>query len=481
MDRRTFLASTLAAAACLTPAQAQTEALSSGRLQEDIRLLERAWNAMHPGLYRYNTPAQIERMFEAARHWAGRERSLGEAFVQFTRLSAALKCGHTFPNPANQGRRLRETLLDTTRRLPFAMRWIDGDMIVTHAMPDAGLVRGDRVLKIDGVSASTLRRRLLPLMRADGSSDAKRLRLLSIDPADDTGVFDLYRALVFGANESVLLDIERGGTRIGRRAALVSADARLAAFAQPQDNEGWSFAIEGGIGRLTMPDWALYDSQFAWRAFIDASVDALIAEDAQGLIVDLRSNEGGLDCGDVLLERLIAEPIQPQLARRLTRYRRAPAELDASLDTWDPSFKDWGDAAVGPDAEGFYELVRGDEVDGPINPRGPRFEGRLIVLTDASNSSATFQFAQKIKDDGLGTLVGETTGGNQRGINGGAFFFFRLPNSRVEVDLPLIGYFPTTAQPDAGIIPDVSAAPSRRDVLDERDSALEAARALLSA
>ncbi|MBC7805157.1 MAG: hypothetical protein H7145_03305 [Akkermansiaceae bacterium] len=49
------------------------------------------------------------------------------------------------------------------------------------------------------------------------------------------------------------------------------------------------------------------------------------------------------------------------------------------------------------------------------------FVGHLYVLVDSSNSSATFQFAKVIKQNNLGTLVGQPTGGNQRGINGGHF------------------------------------------------------------
>ena len=49
-------------------------------------------------------------------------------------------------------------------------------------------------------------------------------------------------------------------------------------------------------------------------------------------------------------------------------------------------------------------------------------------------------------------LVGQPTGGNQRGITGGAFFFLRLPNSKIEVDVPLIGQYPATEQPDGGLL-----------------------------
>ncbi|MBY0566571.1 MAG: S41 family peptidase [Hyphomonadaceae bacterium] len=456
-SRRDLLAGVAAGAGlALIPSAAAAQELTfaPAALREDLAVLERAWTTMHPGLLRYNTPASIARLFAEARDWANAERSLGAFFVELARVSAAVRCGHTFPNPSNQGRRARETLIEPTRCVPFAFRWIEGEMIVTAAMADTGLRAGDRVLRLDGVSSRTLRRRLMPLMRADGGNDAKRIVLMSVDPKDDHATFDLYRGLVFGAGAACEVEIVRQGARSRLSVSTVTADARRAALGQNGPNENWSFSIEEGIGRLTMPDWALYDSEWDWRGFIDESVDQLIDAQARGLIVDLRSNEGGLGCGDTLLERLIEQPLAPQRSRTRVRYRRAPADLDPYLETWDPSFKDWGEAAVGPDADGFYDLRRADEVEQPLVPRGRRFNGDLVVLTDASMSSATFQFAQKVKDNRLGVLVGETTGGSRRGINGGAYFFFRLPNSRLEVDLPLIGYFPETPQPDEGTLPD---------------------------
>lgn len=104
-----------------------------------------------------------------------------------------------------------------------------------------------------------------------------------------------------------------------------------------------------------------------------------------------------------------------------------------------------------------------------IAPKGPRFIGRLAVLIGPQNSSATFAFAQAVRRERLGALVGEPTGGNRRGINGGCFYFFRLPETGLEADLPLIGTFPTTPQPDAGIVPDVTVAPTAAMIAAGRD------------
>jgi C-terminal processing protease CtpA/Prc len=159
---------------------------------------------------------------------------------------------------------------------------------------------------------------------------------------------------------------------------------------------------------------------------------------------------------------------------RLVRYRRVPAALNPYLDTWDDSFRDWGETAR-PFNDRFLRLERGDG-DRIIAAKGPRIDIPLAVLISPQNSSATFQFASLFKSTGLGMLIGETTGGNRRGINGGAFVFARLPESGIEFDLPLIGYYPVEPQPDAGIEPDLAVANSAADIAVGFDRVLETAR-----
>lgn len=95
-----------------------------------------------------------------------------------------------------------------------------------------------------------------------------------------------------------------------------------------------------------------------------------------------------------------------------------------------------------------------DPAGSVIQPKAPRFRGKVRVLVGPVNSSATFQFALTMQESKLGTLVGQPTGGNRRGINGGAFYFLRLPNSGIEVDLPLVALFPVREEEDRGVEPD---------------------------
>jgi C-terminal processing protease CtpA/Prc len=99
----------------------------------------------------------------------------------------------------------------------------------------------------------------------------------------------------------------------------------------------------------------------------------------------------------------------------------------------------------------------------------------MVALISPQNSSATFQFALKCKQSGLGTLIGETTGGNLRGINGG-YFFATLPESGIEFDVALISFSPDGPMPaDAGVEPDIAIKQSAKDIAEGTDPAMDAA------
>jgi C-terminal processing protease CtpA/Prc len=227
----------------------------------------------------------------------------------------------------------------------------------------------------------------------------------------------------------------------------------------------------GAAALLTMPSWGMYDSKWDWRGWLDEQVDRLITDRVPRLVVDLRANEGGLDCGNTLAERLVTAPIPFEEVRRLVRYRTVPDDLRPHLDTWDRSFDQLGETAVRMNDRFLRLDGRGDQVP-PVAPRGRRYEGDVRILIGPQNSSATFQFADFVRRSGITTLVGEPTGGNRRGINGGCFYFLRLPGTGLEVDLPLVGRFPTTPQPDAGVRPDVTVPVTQASIASGLDAQL---------
>ncbi|CAN5555012.1 S41 family peptidase [soil metagenome] len=479
-SRRALLAGGLTAAA-LGSSRAWADTgpeIASAALIEDADLFRRAYFALHPGLLRYSSEAAMAANFADLRAFCARPRPLAQAHLAFARTVAKVRCGHSYLNPYNQTGPALSLIEDGRTRLPFRFRWLGDRMVVAEGGAGADAPpRGTEILAIGGVPVGRILATLAPYACADGHNDAKRVRLMEVRGESLWELFDVYFPLLFPslvADGAATLTLRLPGGEVRRRrVALLTRQQRavgVRAGAEPKGAVRPAWAVErlaDGVAWLTMPTWALYDSPWDWTTALNAMMDDLIADRAPGLILDLRGNGGGLDVGDVILSRLVDRTVLKADAPRFVRYRKTPADLDPYLKTWDSSFRDWGDKAVEPPINGLYRLTRYDDTpEGDvIAPVGRRFTGRVAVIIDASNSSATFGFADTLKQHGLATLIGQTTGGNRRGINGGAFFFLRLPGSGLEIDVPLIGYFPTAPQPDAGVEPDIPVPVSIEDIV----------------
>lgn len=467
---------------------AETDNLATAGLQADVDILQRAYETLHPGLLRYNTPEEIKAHFASLRRALDHDQSRASVFVALSQLAATIECGHTYANFYNQSPAVQAALFKGTNRVPFYFRWLDGRMIVTRDFSsDTRLRPGSEILAIDGVATPQILKTLMTVARADGANDAKRIAYLEVQGNDDYEAFDIFLPLFYPQiGPAIALKVrDTNGVAWTTSVPALSYKQRLSFRPKAAAGSGspWQLTFpRQGVALLDMPTWAMYNSTWDWHRYLDGVFAKLQARHARSLIIDLRANEGGDDVGNVILAHLVGrDPTLPDYLR-LVRYRSVPRDLLPYLDTWDASFKDWGDKAK-PYNQRFYRLTKyDDDARGTIIAAlSPRFAGRVFVLVGPTDSSATFQFAGIVKSQHLGTLIGQRTGGNRRGINGGAFFFVRLPHSGLEMDLPLIGTFPVVAQPDAGIDPDIRVAITIDDIKEGRDPELEKAFSLASA
>lgn len=455
------------------PPQVASPTLKSADLLADLGILERTYRVLHPGLNRYLTPSQVDRLFNDARRELSRDQTRADVFLVLTKLTAAIRCGHSYPNPSNQSAEVARSLFEHPR-LPWLFVWRDGQMLVTRSFV-AELAAGTVVEAIEGIPTRALFAQLLPLARADGHNDAKRAAYLSVVGESDHEAFDLLAPLVapaLFAGPTIRVRVRAGEVTVPLQSAAERATATAPVPLGP-DAPLWTLEWKDRVAYLKMASWVAYKTKRDWRADLEEMMAQLVERNAAGLIVDLRGNEGGDDAGDVILAHMIDAPIMRGEMRRRIRFRSVPSDLRPYLDTWDRSFFELGKDAT-PLAGGWYEL-RSEAGADLIEPRGPRYTGNLVVLIDAANSSATFQFALTVQQKAIGRLIGTPTGGSQRGINGGAFFFVRLPRTGLEVDLPLIGTFPVAEAADVGVVPDETIVATPEDVARDRDPALEAA------
>lgn len=192
--RLALLALILAAAIFPAPASAEdaTPLSPAEQLCADFAILKRVYEELHPGLYHYNTKAQMGAHFCALEAELSRDLTLRQAYVAISAFLAGVRCGHTYAHFFNQPDAVADALFKGQDKVPFYFRWLVRQMIVTKNFSgDARLTPGTVVLAINGVPTGKILDRLLTVARTDGSNEAKRVSYLEVIGGSDYEAFDV--------------------------------------------------------------------------------------------------------------------------------------------------------------------------------------------------------------------------------------------------------------------------------------------------
>jgi hypothetical protein len=475
------LAAALVVSTGVAWAQPAAPEISADDARRDLRILKRAFTELHPGLYRYTTPAELDAEFAAADAAVAQGSNRAAMYLLASQLSAAVRCGHTWTNPLNQRKDLVESLFQRADKLPLTLRWVQGRALITGSAAP-GVAAGAELLAIDGRPVADISAALLPYLRADGRHvGSLGKRWSQLDSGPNGGAMDRlfplrfppqtvsgtlrYRLLVRDNDPATPRDVD---------VPAVSEAERQRALPPPAQQ--WSFKIEGDTATLTLPTFSFWRSDFKPEAYLARTFTAL--RNVPFLIIDLRSNEGGDDAvGRGVLSHLLRAPLALPAYRVESAYERVPYVLARYLDTWDFSFFDRTGQVTKTDGRN-WRLP--DKPAGRVDPVTAPYAGQTLLLVGPQNSSAGFLLARDIQRSGAALLVGQPTGGNLRGLNGGQLAWINLPASGVGVDIPLVASFAAGDPPDAGALPDVLAPPRWADAAAGVDTEMQTARAVMA-
>jgi C-terminal processing protease CtpA/Prc len=445
-------------------------------LEKDADVLYDALKSLHPGIYRYSTPAQFDQRFQDLKQELARGATLSQAFLLFTRFAVAIRCGHTWTNPLNQPPPVAHALLEQHDRLPVHFTVVGRRFLATQALPATGVHRGDEIVAIDGVETDRVIQKLWPYLRADGSSDGKRLAQIGHDAGESA--FDLYYPLIEPPlRQTRTLILRAFGTQKPRTVTVaLTTEAereKLLGSGTNDEPDAWTFRTDRNIATITMPSWAFWNSHFDWKDWLDKTFADLNVRKTPFLVIDLRRNEGGDGAiGLWLEERLATTPREYAGHLPVLVYDIVPARLRPYLSTWSKEFYDQR-PRIEPLGEGTYTLKDHEPEVARILPSASPYVGKVFVLTGPNNSSATFEFARIVKEAKLATLIGQPTGGNLRGITGGNMFFLTLPSSGITIDVPVIAWKARSETPDSPVTPDVVVAPDLVALAHGRDPEMD--------
>jgi len=302
--------------------------------------------------------------------------------------------------------------------VPVALRMIEGKPVVSGFLndslgPRSGLRVGDAILRVDGVAVDTLFRAWAPFYAASNEPTRQR---------------DMARSLLRGTELSAVLVVDRDGKRTTMRVSRVPM-----ALLDPR--AGMTHDLPGETFQMLTPDVAYVKLGPLKRDSVD--VHLARAKDAEVLVIDNRNYPSDF-------------PIY-QLGGRLT-WLPVPFATFTRADWSNPGALLW------------------DGGETVLQPRGPVFRGKVVVLVDEVTQSSSEFHAMAFRTAPSALVVGSTTAGADGNVSP-----IPLPGG-MRAMITGIGTFYPDRRPtqQIGIMPDVVVHPTLAGFRSGHDEVLEA-------
>ena len=461
--------------------------LTVAEIAEDIAIAQETYERIHPGYTRFTSADVMRGSWQALIEQAEADQGmrLGDFYVGSNRVLAGIRCDHTKAE-------LPDVMAETRKTVPvyLPIRWelIDGRGFVSIAGEDAGLMRGDEILAIDGQALSERVEAVLPLIPFDGQTEWARGGQVAQSLEFRGGGLDHFGALMFETGPTADLTIQRGD-----EAPMILSVDRIT---HPE----WRALGAGQTGARNFKDairferigdkaaYLAVDTFVNYRAPVDPDslydpiFKALKEEGRETLIVDLRRNGGGSDDASL---RLAAHLMTEKAAfKKDIRVKTLKMDgLEDYLWTWDSRAMNPNPLGFKKNSDGTFSLRKMVSADlKKLKPDRTAFDGQLILLTSAANSSGSTHLLAFIKDQNPDAiLIGERTGGNAEGATAGILFTLTLPNSGIKMRVPAMQTFMNIESftPGLGVSPDIEAPMTIEAFLDGKDPAYEKALSLI--
>ncbi|AQG81751.1 S41 family peptidase [Spirosoma montaniterrae] len=459
---------------------ALTQPLTPQQARTDLTFLKRKLDLLHPGMGYYTPQPQMEQLYDSLYNRLTASMDYLAFFRHLSPLVSALKDGHTNLNHR------KNYISRNTRFIPFYIRLVENRYYISHNVSaDTSLRRGTELLTINGRTVADLHQHFMNVDHSgsDGDNQTGRRQWSLVQFAD-------YYAAWHGSVDSIAITFRRPGDTTTHAARLRCPTL---------DGFRTTMYRRYGTERDTRPNLSvrLVDTlthtavlrissfmgpkktdlfQWSFNRRLRRAFRQLRAENVQNLIVDVQGNGGGAVINSARLLRYWM-PERFSIMQHEEMKRAARAEL---ITRWNPLSALNFSLQYKPVGSSGFASRSGRR---QYQPRSrTAFQGNLYFLMNGASFSASTSVLAKTLDAGIGTFVGEASGSAFWGDFAGHFKTVTLPNSRIQVRIPLKKLTHAVLAERANgftVEPDFVVTRTHDDLMTNRDYVLEYALRLI--
>ena len=414
--------------------------IAPAELRSDFKLLRDSLEKIHPGLYRYNSKARIDHIFDSCFASIKDSQSVTGYYGLISWVMASIGDGHAncrMPKP------VVNDYMSHVKVFPAMVLFIHDRAFIFCCKQDDRLT-GAELLSINGLSMDRITQRLFRYITTDGTIQSRK-------NWEMPEFFHLLYNIAYGESNSyrITYRAKEGDIRTTElQADMLNNLICQSPFARPAKYLQLSYTADN-IAVLTLRtffDDFLQPTGENFQRFLDSAFNDMKVKKVTKLIIDIRRNQGGYDHnGEIVYSYLTQKPFRYYASQETVKGKITESQNhDLSLQ----------------------------------QPKENSFSGKVYFLIDGRSFSGAAEFAAIAKSEKRGLFIGEETGGGYYGNTSGSEVFVSLPATQIICRIPVINYMLAVKKAsfaDRGVLPDYPVYLTIHDILDKTDGQMDLA------
>jgi len=452
---------------------------STAEFKSDFKTFRSALEEGHPGIYRYNTKAAMNSIFDAAENSITPSMDERRFKILLSKIAAQIGCGHT---AVLAPKVIQDKFDAAATAIPFQPYYSDGKLFLLtnfSSIEDKGFV-GARLMSINGHNTNTLLKDMLAIMPADGHNQTYKYRNLTFSK-----YFTRYYEYLYGDTSSYTVKYASGTTvKTARLAGLLFSRLNAIrdkkypvhflsdplAFKITDDQNAAYLKIESFDGDV------LEQQKLDLPKFLQTVFNRIDSGKIKNLIIDLRNNHGGTDeFGKLLCSYLVGHEFDYYSSLTINADNFAFFKYTEMAGRKVPA------ALIKANAAGTFDVIRHPNV-GKQKPLLPTYTGKIYVLINGGCFSTASECISMIHSNTNAVFIGEESGGGYYGNNSGMVPEMTLPVTKIRMAIPLMKYVMAVKDyqfKGHGLYPTFTVIPTIADKISGNDHELNFAKKLI--